>query len=114
MRVRLSLLCVIALSASLSLADPPELPSVEKLIESLRNNDFAGRQRALDALAAQRASSEKHAPALRGQLRDKDRAARQQAAIALAALGVGEPAVIDELLDGMGRRSGAAYLSQPE
>jgi HEAT repeat protein len=114
MRVRLSLLCVVALSASLSLADPPALPSVEKLIESLRNNDSVVRQRALDALAAQRASSEKYAPALRSQLRDKDRAARQQAAMALAVLGIAEQAVIDELLAGMGRRSLGVYLSQPE
>jgi hypothetical protein len=47
-------------------------------------------------------------------LRDGDEAARQQAAQALAALGVAEQAVIDELLAGMGRRSLATYLSQPE
>ena len=114
MRARRSLLCVIALSASLSLADPPEPPSVETIIESLRDNDFAERQRALDALAAHRASSEKYAPALRERLRDKDETTRQHAAMALAALGVGEQVVIDELLAGMGRRSLATYLSQPE
>src|SRR5262249_13129477 len=37
-----------------------------------------------------------------------------QAALALAALGVGEQAVMDELLSGMGRRSRGVYLSQPE
>ena len=114
MRARLLLLCVIVLNVSSSLADPPDLPSVDKLIESLRNDDFAARQRALDALAAQRASSENYAPALRGQLRVKDQAARQQAAMALAALAAGEQPVIDELLAGMGRRSVAVYLSQPE
>src|SRR5262249_7694886 len=114
MRARLLLLCVIVLSASRTLADPPEPPSVENLIESLRNNDFFERLRALDALAAQRASSGKYAPALREQLRDKDQAAREQAALALAALGLGEQAVFDELLAGMGRRSRGMYLSQPE
>jgi HEAT repeat protein len=108
------LLCVIALSSSLSLADPPLAPSVEKLIESLRSNDFAERERALDALADRRASAEKYAPGLREQLRDKDQEARQQAAMALAALGEGEQAVIDELLAGMGRRSPPGYSSQPE
>src|SRR5262245_24486163 len=110
----LCLLCVIGLSSSLSLADPPEPPSVEKLIESLRSSDFAERQRALAALSAQRASSQRHAAALREQLRSKDQASRQQAAMALAALGVDEQAVIDELLAGMGRRGPAVYLSQPE
>jgi HEAT repeat protein len=110
-----SLLCVFALSASLAPADPPASPSIEILIESLRSNDFAERQRALDALAAQRDSAGKYAPALRERLRDKDQAARQQAAMALAGLGVGEAGVIDELLAGMGRRSPAGvYLSQPE
>ena len=58
MQVRPALLCIIALSASLSLAVPPEPASVETVIESLRNNDLAERQRALDTLAAHRASSE--------------------------------------------------------
>jgi HEAT repeat protein len=108
------LLCVITLGGSLAVADPPEPPSVEKLIESLGSDDFGERQGALEALSARRASSEKHVPALREQLRDDDQASRQQAALALAALGVGEPAVIDELLAGMGRRSIGIYLSQPE
>src|SRR5262249_1703555 len=58
--------------------------------------------------------AEEHAAALREQLRDKNQAARQQAALALAALGVGEQTVIDELVAGMGRRSPGVYLSQPE
>src|SRR5262249_2903255 len=94
--------------------DPPDQPTVETLIESLRSNDFAERQRALDALSARRAPSGKHAAALFEQLNDKDQASRQQAALALAALGAGEQAVIDELLAGMGRRSPGVYLSQPE
>lgn len=115
MPLRLSLLCAISLSASFSLADPPEPPSVEKLIETLRSIDLAERQRALDGLIARRDLADKYAPALREQLRDKDETVRQQAAMALAGLGVGEKAVIDELLAGMGRRSPAgAYLSQPE
>src|SRR5262249_21808048 len=108
------LLCVIGLSSSLSQADPPEPPSVEKLIESLRSSDSAERQRALDALSAQRASFHRHAAALREQLRNKDQASRQQAAMVLAALGADEQAVIDELLAGMGRRSRGVYLAQPE
>jgi HEAT repeat protein len=102
------------LGGSLALADPLESPSVEKLIQSLGSNDFGERQGALEALSTRRASSEKHVPALREQLRDNDQESRQQAALALAALGVGEPAVIDELLAGMGRRSVGIYLSQPE
>jgi HEAT repeat protein len=39
---------------------------------------------------------------------------REYIAAALAALGVADPGVIDELLAGMGRRSLATYLSQPE
>jgi HEAT repeat protein len=110
----LSLLCAIALSSSLSLADAPQAPSVEDLIKSLRSNDFAERQRALDALSARRSSFHEHTAALREQLRDQDHSTRQEAAMALAALGVGEQAVIEELLAGMGRRSSTAYLSQPE
>jgi HEAT repeat protein len=109
-----SLLCAITLSVSISLAEPPDPPSIEKLIESLRSNDFAERQKGLDALSAQRALSEKYAARLQSQLADKDQASRQQAAMALAALGFGEQAVIDELLAGMGRRSIGVYLSQPE
>jgi len=102
------------LSGSLSLADPPEPPSVEKLIESLRSDNFAERQQALEGLSTRRAVSGKHAAALLKQLRDDDQASRQQAALALAALGVSEQAVMDELLAGMGRRIVGVYLSQPE
>lgn len=114
MRISPSLLCVIALICSHTLATPPTPQSVEKLIVALQSNDFAEQHRALDALAAHRASAEKYAPALYEQLRDKDQAVRQHAAMALAALGVGEQAVIEELLAGMGRRSPGVYLSQPE
>jgi len=51
---------------------------------------------------------------VRERLRDKDELVRQHAAMALAALGVGEQAVVDQLPGGMGRRSLATYLSQPE
>ena len=105
---------VLVLSSPLSLAGPPEPPSVEKLIESLRSGDFAERQRALEALSSRRASTETQA-VLREQLRSMDQEARQQAAMALAALGANEQAVIDELLAGMGRRSPRGlYLSLPE
>jgi len=114
MRTFSSLLLTIALSGSLSLADPPESASVEKLIEAVASNNFAERERAIEALAGHRDAAEKHAPALREQLEGKDQAAREQAALALSALGIAEPAVLDELLAGMGRRSVGMYLSQPE
>jgi hypothetical protein len=114
MQTRLLLPLVFALTALHSLAGSPEPASVEELIEALRDNDFVVRQRALDALAARRESADMHAPALRARLSDADPAARQHAAMALAALGVGEQPVIDELLAGMGRRSPEVYLSQPE
>ena len=110
----LALLSAIILSSSLCFTDGPDLPSIEKQIESLGSNDFAERERALDALSTQRSSSEKYATALREQLQGQDQELRQQAAMALAAFGICEQAVIDELLAGMGRRSIATYLSQPE
>lgn len=107
-------LVVIALSVSLTLADAPEPASVDQLIEALASNDFAERERAIDTLATRREEVKKHAPQLRKQLASKDQASREQAAMALGALGIAEPMVLDELLAGMGRRSRAAYLSQPE
>ena len=110
----LTLVSAIVLSSTLCFTDGPDLPSVEQLIESLGSNDFAERQRALDALSTQRSSSAKYATALREQLQGQDQERRQQAAMALAAFGLCEPAIIDELLAGMGRRSIGTYLSQPE
>jgi HEAT repeat protein len=109
-----SWLCLIVLIASLSRAEPPEPPTAESLIESLRSGDFAERERALDALSETRTVSEPLIETLRERLEDEDETSRQHAAMALAALGLGGQRVIDELLAGMGRRSAATYLSQPE
>ena len=82
----LALLSAIILSSSLCFTDGPDLPSVEQLIESLASNDFAERQRALDALSTQRSSSAKYAMALREQLHGQDQERRQQAAKSLQML----------------------------
>jgi len=84
------------------------------LIHALGSTSFAERQGAIDGLTRQRDSADQYASLLRKQLSAKDQSLRQQAAMALAALGVGDQPVIDELLEGMGRRSPGAYLSQPE
>ncbi len=115
MTLRSSIVVAITLCAPLAQAETPNSPAVEELIKSLGSTAFAEREQALDALASNRELAEKYAPALRKQLRDSHEASRLQAALALAAFGIGEQPVIDELLAGMGKRSPRGiYLSQPE
>jgi hypothetical protein len=115
-RVRFStLICLlIALTYPVTAEDTPRIQSVPQLLERLSSNDFFERQQALDELTERRALAEQYAPRLRERLNQGDPDARQEAAMALAALGIAEQAVIDELLAGMGRRSISTYLAQPE
>ena len=114
MRFHQLLFCSVLISTSYALADPPQSSTVEELIDSLKSNDLVGRRIVFQELAKHRDAAEDYAPQLREQLRHGDQPSRQQAAMALAALGVDEPAVDEELLAGMGQRTLTSYLSQPE
>lgn len=95
-------------------AEPVSPPSIDVLLQSLGSADFGERERALDGLRAQREAAGDRVPELRERLGDSDQETRQRAARALAALGVSESAVIDELLAGMERQIRNRYLSGPD
>ncbi|MFN0130383.1 MAG: hypothetical protein ACKV19_27285 [Verrucomicrobiales bacterium] len=103
-----------ALAGAVSAAEPVPPPSIEALLKSLESVDFGERERALDGLSAQRDAAGDRVPELRERLRDSDRESRQRAGQALAALGVSETAVIDELISGMERRVRNRYLNGPD
>ena len=109
-----SWILVMALTGAVSAAEPISPPSIDALLKSLESVDFGERERALDGLSAQRDTAGSRLPELRERLRDPDQEVRQRAARALAALGVSESAVTDELLAGMERQLKNRYLDGPD
>lgn len=103
-----------AVAGAVSAAEPVPPPSIDALLKSLESVDFGERERALDGLSTQRDAAGDFVPGLRERLSDLDQKSRQHAAQALAALGVSEAAVIDELIAGMDRRVRVWYLSGPD
>jgi HEAT repeat protein len=95
-------------------AGPAVVVEPDRLIPLLRDGDFRARQRTLDALAANPSAVEKYGPVVRQALKDRDRAVRQQAAVALAAFGLADRAILEELVRGMGERYPARYHAHPE
>lgn len=104
--MRLSVILAMMLASPLLAEDPP-------LAKILQNGNVAAKKRALAGLIPGPAD-EKQRPVIRKALKDKDRGVRQAAAVALAWAGENDPAVIDELINGMAEPWIPRYFSLPD